>query len=204
MKLHRTSGKPDWENLTITAMNDWQRLAQRTGGVITPANAITVIGLVLVIIGLLLVAQKHYTAGLVIVIVGRLCDVLDGTIAERTHTKSPLGEALDAGFDKLASLAALWTLATTHIVPWGVAIVILVPNVLNAALTVLAKRRGTDLHPSKYGKLFMAYSWASLFGFVLVVALGHTLHTPLLILSYLLLAVCLFLATKAAHDYWPK
>lgn len=201
MNLHHAGLKPQWEGIVAKELNGWQRVAVSTSGVITPANAITIIGLVGVIIGLLLVGRQQYIAGLLLILIGRICDLLDGIVAEMTRTKSPLGEFLDAMVDKLASLAALLVLGGAGIIPLWVVTVILLANLTNVILTVVAKYQKAVIHPSKYGKLFMAYSWACLLGFVLAAASWHNTRHLFEWLAYALLAITLMLEFRAANDY---
>ena len=179
MQLHRSSGRPDWAKIPADKQNTWQRLAQQTNGVLTPGNLFTASGFALVIIGLGLILRHDYWVGLLMVAVGRLFDIFDGLAAEATGTKSPLGEKLDAGLDKLASVAAFVVLVIGHILPLWAAILLLVPNLSNAALTVYASRIGFTNHPNQYGKISMALSWLGMCAFVLAAALYSPLNTGL-------------------------
>ena len=148
----------------------WQDVAARTGGLVTPGNVITIVGFVVSLLGLVLISGGFYWLGLLVVAMGRLCDVLDGMVAEYTHTKSPFGEMLDASIDKIITVATLVALLVFGIVPWPVAALVFLPNVSNTMLTVAAQSRGVRLHPSKDGKLAMAFGWVSLLGFILAAA----------------------------------
>src|SRR5260370_1427998 len=110
MNLHHAD-KPDWEKQPPDSWNVWQRLAARTQGVITPANFVSLAGVAMVITGLVLITVNSVLLGTLLVIIGRMADILDGIVAEMTHTKSPLGELIDATIDKMILLAAIVVLA---------------------------------------------------------------------------------------------
>src|SRR5690349_11384075 len=103
MKLHHAGTKPDWDLVAASKRNSWQRLAKLSYGVMTPGNLLSFIGILLVGIGLAAINRQHIWKGLVLLAMGRLCDILDGSAAEYTGTKSPLGEAVDASLDKIAA-----------------------------------------------------------------------------------------------------
>lgn len=201
MNLHRTSGKPDWADVSPGAQNGWQRLAAHTNGVCTPGNLLTIVGFLAVLAGLFLVLNHHYLAGLIIIIIGRLGDILDGMAADKTGTKSPLGEALDAGFDKLASLAALIGLIISHTFGFTVAIILLIPNLLNALFTVIGTRRSIAVHPSKTGKLFMAVSWVTVSGYIILAAVHQSAFSALGWIINVCLTVTLILGLRASYGY---
>jgi phosphatidylglycerophosphate synthase len=203
MQLHRTTGTPDWETVPIAKRNRWQTLAARTHGVFTPGNIVTLGGLVLVGIGLYAVARQHYWLGLSFVGAGRLSDLLDGWLAESTGTKSPLGELLDAGADKLGTFATIIVFYTSHLAPWWIVTALLLPHVMISASTLIAQHKHRRLHPSQAGKISMALSWLCLVGFVLLRALHatHSLFMP--ILAVLSLATSL-LGSYVAVRYVTK
>jgi len=51
MKLHHTNGRPDWEAVEPARRNYWQRIAVVTRAIVTPGNALSTLGLGLVLIG---------------------------------------------------------------------------------------------------------------------------------------------------------
>ena len=71
MNLHRTSGTPDWATVKAADRNVFQKVAAATGGVASPANIITIIGLGMVIYGLVAILQQQFWAGLVLLVSGR-------------------------------------------------------------------------------------------------------------------------------------
>ena len=167
MQLHRTTGRSDWADKPSAQHNSWQRLAARTHGVVTLGNTVTLIGFAGVVYGLVLLNGHHYGWGLVALIVGRLCDLLDGWLADLTETKSPLGEAFDVVADKLGVLGTLIVFFALHLAPSWVLVVMLLPHAIITMLTVVAYLGNHPLHPSRIGKYAMAAVWIILAGFVL-------------------------------------
>lgn len=174
MQLHRTTGKPDWLAVPPVSHNIWQRVAVRTHGIGTPSNAVTLVGFVLVLIGLQQILTQHYLLGTVLLITGRLCDILDGWVAELTRTKSPLGELLDAAIDKIVTILTVAIFFAAHIAPTWVLIALVTPHILIAIIILRWRIHKVAFHPSLVGKLSMAGVWLSL----VVYALDHVVHLP--------------------------
>lgn len=174
VQLHRTTGKPDWLAVPPQSRSIWQRLAVRTHGVVTPSNGVTLAGFALVLVGLLGVLSQQYLLGTVLLTVGRLCDILDGWLAELTGTKSPLGEFLDAAVDKVLTIVTVAAFFAAHIAPVWVLIALVTPHVLIALIMLRWRVRKVAFHPSVAGKLSMAGVWLSL----LVYALAHVVSLP--------------------------
>ena len=174
MQLHRTTGKADWLAIPPQSHTIWQRLAARTHGIMTPGNAVTVTGFALVLIGLQQILNQHYLPGTVLLATGRICDILDGWLAEITRTKSPLGELLDAGIDKIITILAVATFFAAHIAPAWALIALVIPHVLIVVIAFGWRVRKRAFHPSLAGKLSMVGVWLSL----LIYALAHIVDLP--------------------------
>lgn len=168
MNLHRSNNKPDWELMDASDRNVWQRIAAVTTGIVTPGNVVTFIGILLVVVGLFEILKENYWWGSALIIVGRLCDLLDGWLAESTQTKSPLGELLDASIDKLGTILTIVVFYVAALAPWLLLTALLLPHIWIAVIAFMARRKNEQLHPSRLGKISMALLWAALFGFVLV------------------------------------
>ena len=206
MKLHRAARKPDWLKRPAKDYSGWQQLAKRSHGYITPANIISVVGFGLVLYGLWLILQQHILPGIVAVGVGRLCDIADGYVAEKTGTKSPIGESLDAGLDKLATLLGLLALGIAHIAPWWVLGLLALPHLVITAMSAVAIKRHKRLHPSRSGKLSMAFGWLGL-GSLLLAALGKsggTFVVTFQVTAYTLLAASIALGVAAIVRYYKE
>src|SRR6266446_5236311 len=117
MDMHQAGESPDWTKVPPRNRNFWQQIAADTQGVGTPGNALSVLGFSLVVAGLLVVASRSLWEGTFLVGLGRIADLVDGVIAQRTGTKSPLGRLLDAGLDKAGALLALGVFAAVHVLP---------------------------------------------------------------------------------------
>lgn len=172
MKLHHSTGKPDWHEKDPSSYNSSQKLAAATNGIVSPANIITIIGFGLVMYGLIQIARDQYWTGLILLTVGRLLDIVDGVVAEATKTKSPLGELLDASLDKISTIVTILVLLLTNIAPWWVMLILLIPQVAIAVFTLIQRRRNIKLHPSRFGKLSMVFAWMGIVGLLAVKAIG--------------------------------
>jgi len=201
MDLHRTTGKPDWESIPASERTFIQKTAAATGGVLTPPNVITIIGLGLVVFGLFLLLSEHYWTGLILLAVGRGLDVVDGAVAQKTNTKSPLGEIFDAAADKFGTLFTIIALFAAQITFWWVLAILLVPQVVITLISFYKKARNASTHPTRQGKLSMASLWAALIGFIVAKALDLSVFHPFVLFVYLLAAVSTFLAAYAAVQY---
>lgn len=162
MKLHRVGKRADWDKLKGRQRNFWQRLAVRTHGLITPGNIISIIGFIFVGGGLFFILRGPMAAGLVAIVIGRILDIVDGLLADKTGTKSPLGETIDATIDKIEIAAALPVIVIAGILmPWQAALIFL-QHLANVVFTGLAKIRHRAAHASRAGKYATTAQWAAI------------------------------------------
>lgn len=199
MNLHRTTGRPDWVAIDPREHTSWHKLAVLTGGVVTPGNLATVVGLVLVLAGLVALLAHDYWLASGLIIVGRLCDLVDGWLADVTQTKSPLGELMDAGADKIETFAAIIVMYIAVLAPWWILTLLVVPHVLTSILAAIARLKGVSIHPSRIGKVSMALLWVCLVALLLVriASLGGVA----VYVAYGLVAVTSILALGALVGY---
>lgn len=177
VKLHQAHSTPDWLQVDATHRTKWQRLAAQTHGIITPGNAVSFIGVVLVLVGLGYIVDRQPYVGLVLVGIGRLADIFDGMVAERTGTKSQLGEAVDAASDKVGLFMTLLVFVLQHLAPLALIIFIGVQAICMAGIGIVARIRHIDLHPLREGKLATVAFWLALFLFVITTLLNrHAAH----------------------------
>lgn len=162
MNLHRTGEKAQWEQVDKSRQSRWQKIAAATGGIVTPGNAFSLTGLGLVGFGLKDILKDNPGRGIVLIGIGRIMDVLDGYIADKTETKSPLGEGLDVVIDKLEAAAALPVFYKTGLAPKPVLAAFFGQNLANAAVTTYAKHKNRTIHPSKEGKLNTGGQWGTI------------------------------------------
>lgn len=162
MKLHRTGQAGDWVEVEPSQRNTWQRIAAATHGVVTPGNAVTLAGYGVFELGLRDIRQGKTASGMIKIMGARLFDLADGWVADATKTKSPTGEMLDATIDKIEAARGLSTLVAARIVPRSVGVAFAAQNTANTAATLMAKRRGNEIHPSAEGKITTALQWAAI------------------------------------------
>ena len=201
MKLHRADSTPQWEKIGPGDRTLLQRVAAATHGILTIANLATFIGIILVIIGLLEILNQNYWWGAILVIIGRSCDLLDGWLAELTATKSPLGELLDAVVDKIGTFLAIAALFVAGIAPVWLLVLLLLPHVIIAVISAIARWNKTALHPSRIGKISMAVLWVALFGFIIVRALELSSMSMLSIMVTVIAFLSFVLGVWAAAGY---
>jgi cardiolipin synthase len=203
MKLHYASDMPEWQNLTPAERNTWQRWAAQTSGIATPGNFFSVLGIVLVGLGLWAIADHSFGQGLWLLAIGRFCDIVDGTAADKSGTKSPLGEAVDAGFDKIAAFATLIVFAAYAIAPWWLLLLIALQNLTTASLSYTAHRLRKAFHPVAAGKIGSAVLWIGLLCFMLATALQNHTSTrhAWLFIAYALTLIGLGLCSYATMLY---
>lgn len=199
MNLHRVSGKSDWENVAPSDRSLWQKIAAATMGIVSPANVITIVGLGIVIYGLGAILNQQVLVGLVVLVVGRLLDIVDGAVAEATHTKSAVGELFDAAVDKIGTLLTVVVLITADITYWWVIVTLILPQVIIPLVILYKKYKGVRVHPTRQGKLSMATVWGGIAGLLLAKALDDPL--ALMISVYGLIAASLLLGLYALWQY---
>lgn len=196
--LHRAGKRPDWSRVSRRRWNIWQRVAGNSGGVLTVGNTFTVIGFCLVLIGLTMVAADMNWWGLILIGGGRICDLLDGWLADRTQTKSPLGEMLDTTADKLETAAALIVLTLLGVLPWPAALLVFVPQASVGLWALSWWLRGKQPHPSRLGKLGMAAVWVGLGFFIAQAASDIDVFA---VIGYVSCAVSAVLTLSALRRY---
>ena len=192
MNLHRTLGTPDWHDTPHAKQSLLQKIAAGTKGIVTLGNIISLIGIGLVLLGCICIVAEQYWLGGALIVFGRLLDLADGYVADKTKTKGPVGELVDASFDKFGTIAALITLFVADIVAWPLLIALLVPQLIISLISFYRKAHRQPIHPSLFGKLSMAAVWAAIAFFlvakasdvwgltvagVLIAALSFTLGT---------------------------
>lgn len=199
MNLHRTTGKADWEKVSPANYNTFQKIAAATKGIVSPANVITVVGLGIVFYGLVTLLQGNYLLGLVLLAVGRLLDIVDGIVAESTGTKSPLGELFDAAADKIGTILTIVVLIFANIAYWWVIVALILPQVIIPLIVWYKGRRKIRVHPTRQGKLSMAFLWVGIVGLILIKAVGDFL--PLTVVTYVCVGLSLVLGLYALWQY---
>lgn len=203
MNLHRASSLPDWEWIAAATRNPWQRIANATRGVITPANFLSVVGALLALVGLLCIARHQWWLGIIFVGSGRFADGLDGMVAEWTGTKSPLGRTIDAGLDKVVALAALIIVTVDGLLPLWMGVGIAAENIANIAAALIGSWRYIAVNPTRIGKLTAAGFWLGLVTLMATPLIATSRwHTPTVELAYIIVGGAVVIGLQATFTYY--
>jgi len=101
----------------------------------------------------LVLAQKEYGAGVIVLAVMAGTDWIDGYIARRFDQASRLGRVLDPIADRLALLAVACTLVIAGVVHWLYLAALVVPDAVLLVLTLSFFHGHPDLPVSVVGKV---------------------------------------------------
>ncbi|WP_258805390.1 CDP-alcohol phosphatidyltransferase family protein [Pseudarthrobacter sp. NS4] len=101
----------------------------------------------------LVLAQKEYGAGVVVLAVMASTDWIDGYIARRFDQASKLGRVLDPIADRLALIAVAVTLVIAGVVHWLYLAALVIPDAVLLVLTLSLFRGHPDLPVSMVGKV---------------------------------------------------
>lgn len=163
--------------------------------VLSPANAVSLIGLSLTIYGSL---HINSLSGVLILGLGRFIDIFDGKIARATHV-SRFGAAVDATADKIGLAFLVPAIWIAHIAPYWLLIYILAQNALNVFFSALSTARKGHPASSRYGKHAMFIQNISL-GFY---ALGNTINSRAFTIIGLILGLAsIYWAVRATYGYF--
>lgn len=206
LNMHTAGKKADWNLVKPKKRNFWQKLAVSTRGVITPANIVSGVGAVLVVIGFMQFGNGVTLQGLVLIATGRIADIADGYVAHVTGTKSPLGEAIDTIIDKLTILFGLVVIIIFNLLPALFIAAIIVQSLINSIASLIGRRRGVAIHPSQYGKLATFLAWFTIISYLLYSLVDERTHATalsgtVLALSYLSFIFFVLLAIHSTASY---
>lgn len=101
----------------------------------------------------LVLAQREYGAGVVVLAVMAGTDWIDGYVARRFDQASRLGRVLDPIADRLAMIAVAVTLVIAGVVHWLYLAALVVPDAVLLAMTLFFFRGHPDLPVSVVGKV---------------------------------------------------
>ena len=146
-----------------------------TDRVVTIPNVLSVLRLVVlpVFVWLALVRHEDGWAGLLIG-VSALSDNLDGYIARHYDQVSRLGQLLDPTVDRLVVFTTLVVLVAAGALPWPLALLIVVRELLLAGLLLTLRLRGFGSLPVNYLGKIATFALVFSFPFLLV---GHGSNT---------------------------
>jgi cardiolipin synthase len=141
--------------------------AARTDRIWTIPNALSALRLVGVAAFLWLVLGPHDDlAAFVVLVASGVTDWLDGYLARRLGQHSALGELLDPVADRLYILAVVVGLALRHVIPWWLAVLLPLRDVLMWALVPVLRTRGYSALPVHF--LGKAATFSLLYAFPLL------------------------------------
>ncbi len=166
--MHRLkNNQNDWDNLSSTEMNVWQKIAKKTRGWATVANGVTLFGSVAVVNGLYNFVSGRKLEGIAEVAIGRGSDVADGAIADYQGTKGKVGRALDPTMDVIQIGFALPLLVSGDVMPLIPALAMAAPKAVDVAATVTGTARGVEMNVTNEGKKSVFAMWAGIGAFML-------------------------------------
>ena len=166
--------------------------------IFTPANTITVCGLVLTLVGAF---RLNTSTGLCIAIVGRFMDMLDGPVARHTHT-SHFGGILDAASDKSAGFALLIAAYHFKLAPILFIVYVFGCHLVITILNLWSEKQGKEVNVTIVGKLTMFLHISSLLLFIWSSLATGDIHTLLHLVAIALALVSVLFAIKAVSVYW--
>jgi len=138
-----------------------------TTRVLTVPNALSLLRLIAVPVFVWMVLGPHWDlAAVAVLVVSGATDWLDGALARRLGQYSRLGELLDPLADRLTILAVVIALAARHIVPWWLAGLLLLRDLLLWTLMPLLRSRGHLTLPVHF--LGKAATFSLLYAFPLI------------------------------------
>lgn len=137
----------------------------------TLPNYITLTRLALLPALIPLLMARLFVAALILTIVAFLSDFLDGYIARRTGTVTPLGTWLDPVADRIAGVAVMAGLAAGHAIPWAFVVCALIPDAILFVTSVVRFGGDPRIPVTRMGKV----RTAALFSGLIIVLGGMAL-----------------------------
>jgi phosphatidylglycerophosphate synthase len=151
--------------------------------ILTPANAVTILGLTATVFGSI---RLDTGIGFAAIVVGRLLDMLDGVVARHTGT-SQFGAALDAVSDKFATLAIIIGAWYFSLVPVWFLVFLLMQHIAVAVVALYGSaRRNIRPKVTSLGKNNMFLHMFTLVVFVGAGLLDGGLHSTITTFALLL------------------
>ncbi len=205
--LHTAGKEPDWANIAPENLSNFQKVAEMTNGWVAPANFVSAGGAVLTLAGLYELTRNggNPFIGVALIVGGRSGDIWDGKVADWTKTKSPTGEAVDAGLDKLLIACAMIALWLEDVLPDPTVASFVAINLASVALTGIAKSKDNEIHPNYFGKRSTFFQWATIgaaiTGYALKLQGVEEAGDILTYVSYATAVVATVLGVGAANEY---
>jgi cardiolipin synthase len=144
------------------------------------------------------VLDRHFLAGLILIVIAGASDWLDGVLARRLHQQTRLGEYLDPIVDKLLLSTLFIVLSFRTIIPWRYTVVVLSRDLCILVVAAVLYQVGLrDFRPGALGKISTLCQIAA----VIFVLLEKVYPTPATWATrqILLYAVFTFAVASAIH-----
>lgn len=150
----------EWKNVPPEEQNVYQRIADKTHGIVTPGNGVTLAGVGLTMLGLKHYRRGEHVKGTVYTFLGRFVgDVGDGAAAAATKTRGAPGALLDATADKLLAAAYIHEAVKKGDMHPAKAITYVLQQARSARENARLKLAGGEPNPSAFGKWGQALLW---------------------------------------------
>ncbi len=162
---HLTGGINDWDDIPARELNRWQRIAKKTHGIVTAANAVSIAGFLLVMNGLSDIASGNKGVGLAKVVGGRALDVVDGEVAHRTGTKGNVGRVVDPTLDFGGLIISLPVMVEAKMIPLAAAATVATPKVATAIGSTIGFLRGQKTLVPEEAKIGTFGIWGGIAAF---------------------------------------
>jgi phosphatidylglycerophosphate synthase len=171
--------------------------------ILTPANAITLFGLILVLVGCFYLDSW---TGIILVVLGRSMDLIDGPVARATNT-TKFSVFWDPTADKIALLGILVSVMHFSLAPLPIVLYILVQNGAVAYLSIKAERQNKAVGALISGKLNLFFQNCAIVLFIVANLVSHdwaTLYRILAYSSFFISVPFSFIATRSYADLLEK
>lgn len=183
-----------------------------TGPILTVPNLVSVtrVALVPLFLWLLFGADAPTAAGLLLGVIGAT-DWVDGFLARRLNQVSELGKLLDPVADRLAITAAVIGGWVAGVVPWPIALALVVREGLIAIGALVAARWGVTVRVRYIGKIATFALYSVVGSFFVYAGTGHrffwwwgwVVGVPALVLYYFVGVQYFFDALRARRTAAP-
>jgi cardiolipin synthase len=148
-------------------------------------NSLTLLRILLVPVFIGFMTYGAYGLALLALLVAGLTDAIDGLLARKWNQQTRLGMLLDPLADKLLLTSGFITLATLHLIPLWLVILVVSRDVILLLGTAVAHVTGTliDVTPTFWGKgtTVLQLSYVFLVVFLTWFGLSLSVLTPLLV-----------------------
>lgn len=165
--------------------------------ILTPANAITLIGMLITLVGCF---WLDTSMGLALVFFGRLLDLVDGPVARATQT-TKFSVFFDPTADKIALAGILTAVIYYDLAPLPIVLYIIAQNLAVSVLSIIAQRQNKAVGALIPGKLNLFLQTSSIFLFIIAHLISNNWSSTLTMLGYLSFLASLPFALLATKSY---